>query len=71
MMSEIQEIELRIAADGTVKIEVRGVTGNKCAALTRELEQMLGGKVTGRHYHDAYHQDDLDVTDADRQHQAS
>ena len=70
-MSEIQEIEVQIDADGRVKIEVRGVTGRKCEALTRELEQMLGGVVTGRVHHDAYHQDHLEATDADRQHQES
>ena len=70
-MSEIQEIEVEIDADGRVKIEVRGVTGAKCEALTRELEQMLGGVVTGRVHHDAYHQDHLEATDADRQYQES
>ena len=70
-MSEIQEIEVEIDADGRVKIEVRGVTGSKCEALTRELEQMLGGVVTARVHHDAYHQDHLEATDADPQYQES
>ena len=70
-MSEIQEIEVEIDADGRVKIEVRGVAGSKCEALTRELEQMLGGVVTARVHHDAYHQDALEATDADREYQES
>lgn len=56
-MSELQEIDVRIDARGQVTIEVRGVTGPKCEAITRELERMLGGVVRERVHHDAYHQE--------------
>jgi hypothetical protein len=45
---EIQEIEVFVNPDGTVKIEVRGVKGRKCLALTEEIEKLLGGRVVNR-----------------------
>lgn len=59
-MSELQEIDVRIDANGQVTIDVRGVTGPKCEAITRELERMLGGVVRERVHHDAYHQEDTE-----------
>jgi len=49
-MSEIQEIEVFIQPDGTVKIEVSGVKGQKCLDLTRGLEEALGRKVVLREH---------------------
>ena len=66
-MPEIQEIDVHIDAFGRVRIEVRGVNGAKCEALTRELEQMLGGNVTERAYQDGYYAETDDMTDAERQ----
>ena len=45
---DIQEIELYIAPDGTVKIHVNGVKGMACLELTKELEEALGGKIVSR-----------------------
>ena len=45
---ELQEIEVIIGKDGQVQIQVRGVHGTKCLALTKELEQALGGDVLAR-----------------------
>ncbi len=42
---DLQEIEIVINKKGEVEIHVRGVKGEACLALTRELEQALGGKV--------------------------
>jgi len=47
-MSEIQEIDVYIHTDGTVKVEVRGVKGRKCLDLTKGLEALLGGQVLQR-----------------------
>jgi hypothetical protein len=66
-MSEIQEIDVRIDPSGKVEIEVRGVTGKKCEALTHDLEQMLGGVVTERVHHDAYHQVEAGESQSDWQ----
>ena len=55
-MSEIQEITVAIAPDGTVDIEVNGVTGPACEALTAELEKALGGHVLDRRHKSTYHQ---------------
>lgn len=39
---EMQELEIIIAADGSVTIQVNGVKGSACLDLTRELEEALG-----------------------------
>ena len=36
------EIQVVVAADGTVTIEALGVTGASCTDLTRALEEALG-----------------------------
>ena len=53
-MSEIQEITVIVSPDGTVSLEVDGVSGAKCEALTEALEQALGGQVLERRYKDSY-----------------
>jgi hypothetical protein len=45
---EMQEIEVIIDRDGTVKLEVRGVKGTSCLDLTKDLEAALGGQVEDR-----------------------
>lgn len=45
---ELEEIEVIIGKDGQVQIQVRGVHGTKCLALTRELEEALGGDILSR-----------------------
>jgi hypothetical protein len=44
-MSEIQELDVAIDADGRVTIQVRGVKGERCLALTKALESRLGDVV--------------------------
>jgi hypothetical protein len=53
-MSEIQEIEVILKPDGTVKVEVRGVKGEKCLALTENIEKLLGGVVVERIHTDEF-----------------
>ena len=45
---DLQEIDVFIEQDGTVRIEVRGVKGVGCLAVTRALEDALGGVVEQR-----------------------
>ena len=45
---ELQEVELFIAKNGEVRMEVRGVAGRKCLDLTRELEAALGDEIINR-----------------------
>ncbi len=45
---EIQELEIAIAPDGTVTCNVRGVKGQSCLDLTKDLEADLGGKILVR-----------------------
>ena len=40
--SQMQEMEIVISPSGEVKIEVKGVTGDACLDLTRDLENQLG-----------------------------
>jgi hypothetical protein len=45
---EIEEIEVIVEKDGTVRLEVRGVKGRSCLDMTRALEAALGGRVESR-----------------------
>lgn len=62
-MSEIQEIDVFVKPDGTVRIEVRGAKGSKCLDLTAGLEELLGGKILER-----LHTDEFDLQE-DVQHE--
>ena len=39
---KLEEVEVEIAPDGTVKLWVKGVDGPRCIQLTAELEALLG-----------------------------
>lgn len=41
-MNEIEELDVVIGPTGQVRIEVRGVKGERCLTVTRDLEQRLG-----------------------------
>ncbi len=45
---ELQEIDVFIEKDGQVKIEVRGVKGMSCLDLTKDLEVVLGDRISER-----------------------
>lgn len=45
---ELQEIEVVVDPDGTVRVEVRGVNGPACLEVTADLEAALGGQVVTR-----------------------
>ena len=55
-MSELQEIDVFVQPDGTVKIEVRGVKGQQCLPLTAQLEALLGGAVVERVHTDEFYE---------------
>jgi hypothetical protein len=44
----LQEIDVFIEKNGQVRIEVRGVKGEGCLEVTRELEKALGGEIASR-----------------------
>jgi hypothetical protein len=56
-MSELQEIDVYLDAYGNVKVEIRGVKGNKCLEITKELEQHLGQQLIDRELTDDYYLD--------------
>ena len=60
-MSSLQEIDVTIRPDGSVEVHVRGVAGPACLALTKKLEQYLGGRVVTRE-----HTDDMLLESEDR-----
>jgi hypothetical protein len=64
-MSEIQEIDVFVQPDGTVRIEVRGVTGQKCLDVTAKLETLLGGAVVERTHTDEFYQAEQQQTQND------
>lgn len=45
---ELQEIDVFVEKDGQIKIEVRGVKEMSCLNLTKDLEAVLGDRVTNR-----------------------
>lgn len=45
---DVQEIEVTIDKNGQVHVQVRGVKGNACLDITRELEQALGNGIVER-----------------------
>ncbi|MEA4909398.1 MAG: DUF2997 domain-containing protein [Chloroflexi bacterium] len=45
---DVQEVEVTIEKNGQVRIHVRGVKGQACLDLTRDLEAALGGMVVDR-----------------------
>ncbi len=45
---DLQEVEVIIDKNGAVGVQVRGVKGNACLELTRDLEAALGGQVASR-----------------------
>ena len=55
-MSQVEEIDIVIDANGKVSLDVHGVTGPDCEALTRPLEQALAGRILDRRRKDAFHQ---------------
>ena len=48
LIMNLQEIDVFIDKNGEVRIEVRGVKGEGCLELTRELEKALGGEIASR-----------------------
>jgi hypothetical protein len=61
-MSELNEIDVFISPNGTIRVEVRGAKGKKCLSFTKEIEQLLGGNVTDRTLTDEYYQDEQEIS---------
>ena len=64
-MSELQEIEVVIAPNGEIKIHIHGVKGPKCEAITKEMEELLGGEVLERIQTDEYFQSQQEQSQQD------
>jgi hypothetical protein len=57
---ELQEMEITIDKEGRIHVNVKGVQGTGCLALTRELENALG-VVEQREYTTDYYQQETGV----------
>jgi hypothetical protein len=64
-MSELNEIDVFISPNGTIRVEVRGAKGKNCLSITKEIEQLLGGNVTDRTLTDEYYQDEQQISQSD------
>ena len=53
-MSELQEIFVQLLPDGTVKVDIQGVHGERCLEITERMESLLGGEVLDRSLTDEY-----------------
>ena len=56
---EHQNVEVVIDKEGNVVIEVDGVKGKKCDAITKQLEKVLG-KVESKDYKPEYYDEEKD-----------
>jgi len=59
---DLQEMEITIDKEGRIQVNVKGVQGTGCLALTRELENALG-VVEQREYTADYYQQETGVVD--------
>ena len=51
----MEKINITIARDGSVKLELNGFTGGKCMEATKALETLLGGEVIERELTSEYY----------------
>ena len=65
-MAGIQEVDVTISPDGTVKMEVRGVKGIQCLDVTKRLEELLGNEVLERTHTCEYDEAVQEVTEDQR-----
>jgi len=49
-VSELHEVEVTIDAKGDVRVEIRGMKGQGCLEVTREMETLLGSVVLEREH---------------------
>ena len=57
---ELQEMEITIDKEGRIQVNVKGVQGTGCLALTRELENAVG-VVEQREYTAEYYQQETGI----------
>ncbi|NMB78326.1 MAG: DUF2997 domain-containing protein [Methanomicrobiales archaeon] len=63
---EMQEMEIIIDKTGNVQVAVKGVKGDGCLALSKNLEGALGS-VTGREYTGEYYEQPETVSSTQQQ----
>ncbi len=59
---EMQELEITIDRQGKVQVAVRGVRGEGCLGITRNIENAVG-TVEGREYTAEYYEQPVCATD--------
>jgi hypothetical protein len=59
---EMQELEITIDKEGRVQVAVRGVKGEGCLGLTKNIESAIG-TVEKREYTAEYYEESVSVSD--------
>jgi len=59
---EMQELEITIDREGRVQVAVRGVKGEGCTGITKNIENAVG-TVEDRHYIAEYYEQPVTVSD--------
>lgn len=59
---EMQELEITIDREGKVQVAVRGVRGEGCLGITRNIENAVG-MAEGREYTAEYYEQPVTVSD--------
>ena len=57
-----KELEITIAADGTVSVQVKCIKGASCVDETKFLEDALGGKVESQELTSEYYENSVAQT---------
>jgi hypothetical protein len=55
-MADKKELEITIAPDGTVSVQVKCIKGQSCVDETKFLEEALGGKIESRELTSEYYE---------------
>jgi hypothetical protein len=59
---ELQELEIMIDKEGRVQVAVRGVKGDSCLGMTKNIENAIG-TLEGREYTAEYYEQPVSVSD--------
>jgi hypothetical protein len=52
---DLQEIQVQIDKDGKVRVNLHGVKGDACLAITKDLEALLGNQIEERKFNHEYY----------------
>jgi hypothetical protein len=65
-MSQRKELEITIAPDGTVSVQVKCVVGQSCVDETKFLEDALGNTIESREFKPEYYENTVGAAQKNR-----